>query len=40
MSEGIAERDVVRFKASPVGVYRIFCGYRDSLSGMWILGWR
>ncbi|MFN8654336.1 MAG: sulfocyanin-like copper-binding protein [Gemmatimonadales bacterium] len=39
VSEGIAQfgTDVVRFKASPVGVYRIFCGVPGhGLSGMWI----
>lgn len=39
VSEGIAQfgTDVVRFKASPAGTYRIFCGVPGhGLSGMWI----
>jgi sulfocyanin len=39
VSEGIAQfgTDVVRFKAAPVGTYRIFCGVPGhGLSGMWI----
>lgn len=39
VSEGIAQfgTDVVRFKATPVGTYRIFCGVPGhGLSGMWI----
>lgn len=39
VSEGIAQfgTDVMRFKASPAGTYRIFCGVPGhGLSGMWI----
>lgn len=39
VSEGIAQfgTDVVRFKATPGGTYRIFCGVPGhGLSGMWI----
>jgi sulfocyanin len=39
VSEGIAQfgTDAVRFKASPAGTYRIFCGVPGhGLSGMWI----